>query len=335
MRDSSYPRLTLFMQSIGSILLGLEACLRYRPATVVDTIGCAFAYPAFFLSGSRVIAYVHYPFISDDMIDRVRRGAITYNNSNTISQNIVLTGLKLAYYRVILWAYRLCGLFANTAMVNSRWTAAHMARVWPKSNISLVYPPCDIENFVPLKASPRKRQIVSLAQFRPEKGHELQLEAFAKMKNRQGVTLILAGGARNDEDRNRVACLKQRAQELKIDDQVRFEVEITFQRIKELLNESLIGLHTMVDEHFGISIVEFMAAGLITVANDSGGPRSDIIDDGKNGYRASSTDRYALILDKILALPEEECELIRKCALEKVRKQFTVEQFGQRFVSAL
>jgi alpha-1,2-mannosyltransferase len=30
-------------------------------------------------------------------------------------------------------------------------------------------------------------------------------------------------------------------------------------------------------EHFGISVVELMCSGLITIANDSGGPQMDII----------------------------------------------------------
>lgn len=37
------------------------------------------------------------------------------------------------------------------------------------------------------------------------------------------------------------------------------------------------GLHTMLEEHFGISIVEMMAAGLYTIAHNSGGPKDDII----------------------------------------------------------
>ena len=33
----------------------------------------------------------------------------------------------------------------------------------------------------------------------------------------------------------------------------------------------------MWNEHFGISIVEMMAAGLVVVAHNSGGPRMDIV----------------------------------------------------------
>jgi alpha-1,2-mannosyltransferase len=33
----------------------------------------------------------------------------------------------------------------------------------------------------------------------------------------------------------------------------------------------------MWNEHFGIGVVELLAAGVLTVAHDSGGPRSDIL----------------------------------------------------------
>lgn len=36
-------------------------------------------------------------------------------------------------------------------------------------------------------------------------------------------------------------------------------------------------IHTMKEEHFGISIVEMMSAGLIVIAHNSAGPKMDII----------------------------------------------------------
>ena len=44
------------------------------------------------------------------------------------------------------------------------------------------------------------------------------------------------------------------------------------------LSRANVGIHTMWNEHFGIGVVEMMAAGLVTVAHNSGGPKSDIIE---------------------------------------------------------
>ena len=48
-------------------------------------------------------------------------------------------------------------------------------------------------------------------------------------------------------------------------------------------------------EHFGMGVVEMMAAGLITIAHNSAGPKEDIIGNEQNsvGFLASSKEEYA------------------------------------------
>ena len=41
-----------------------------------------------------------------------------------------------------------------------------------------------------------------------------------------------------------------------------------------------LGIHTMWMEHFGIGVVEYMAAGVIPVAHNSAGPKMDIVVEG-------------------------------------------------------
>jgi alpha-1,2-mannosyltransferase len=45
-------------------------------------------------------------------------------------------------------------------------------------------------------------------------------------------------------------------------------------------------------EHFGISVVEMMAAGLIVLAHDSAGPKMDIIKDKSCGFLCTDEDSY-------------------------------------------
>ena len=59
-------------QSLGSIILGIEALLSHVPSIFVDTMGYSFTMPLFkFCGGSLVGCYVHYPTISTDMLAQV------------------------------------------------------------------------------------------------------------------------------------------------------------------------------------------------------------------------------------------------------------------------
>lgn len=60
-------------------------------------------------------------------------------------------------------------------------------------------------------------------------------------------------------------------------DYVRFEVNAPFELLVSSLGKGKVGLHTMWNEHFGIGVVEYQAAGLIPVAHKSAGPKMDIV----------------------------------------------------------
>ena len=69
-------------------------------------------------------------------------------------------------------------------------------------------------------------------------------------------------GSRNVGDATRVENLRLLARELGVQDQVRFVVNASFPDMLGWLERASIGLGTMVDEHFGINIVEFMVCPL-------------------------------------------------------------------------
>ena len=65
LEGARYKRFTMLMQSLGSVVVGLECLLRLTPDVYFDTMGAAFTYPvARLLCSCRVLAYVHYPIIS-------------------------------------------------------------------------------------------------------------------------------------------------------------------------------------------------------------------------------------------------------------------------------
>lgn len=83
----------------------------------------------------------------------------------------------------------------------------------------------------------------------------------------------------------------------------------------------------MWNEHFGIGIVEMMDAGLLVVAHNSGGPQTDIISPGTNGYLASTADEYAEALHQALSIDDN---VMRRKAVESSAR-FSDQEFSKTF----
>lgn len=260
----TYPFLTLLGQSLGSILLGCEALTKFIPNIYIDSMGYAFTLPLFrFIGGCEVACYVHYPTISTDMLSLVSDNTISYNNQSFIAKNPILSRFKVVYYKLFAWLYGIVGARSKVVMVNSSWTFGHICSLWGiPSCTSIVYPPCDTKEFLSITRTSdvddSVTSIVSIAQFRPEKDHKLQIRSFAKFlkclsdTERKQVKLELIGSCRNAEDQSRVDELKDLSSKLCVDERVEFLLSVPFDVLKDRLGNGTMGLHTMWNEHFGI-----------------------------------------------------------------------------------
>lgn len=208
-----YPRLTLLLQSFGMFIMGFEALLRFRPDVMIDTIGTAFSYPIFTLAGVPIVSYVHYPFANLQTLQEIK-----IRTKKKFSRS-----LYYKYYRQICRFYRLCGGLASRVMVNSSWTRDHLQKIWTlNEDFELVYPSCEISQMQRFDIeSERDPVIMSLAQFRPEKNHTMQLYILAELfKSRpewkDNIKLRLYGGCRDKGDENIVKELEKLAEKLGI-----------------------------------------------------------------------------------------------------------------------
>lgn len=328
----SYPRLTLILQSMGALPLAWEA-ISARPCDVfIDSMGFAFTYPLVRLvGGCSVGCYVHYPTVSSDMLSAVRSRREAHNNAGLVGRSLWLTNLKVVYYRLFAWIYGWCGRWSQAVVVNSSWTRGHIADIWklPVGKVHRVYPPCDVRQLLELNET-KENSVISVAQFRPEKDHKLQLEAFRVLTTQRPadrtLKLHLVGGVRNEDDQRRVAELRSMAKEKNLEHQVVFHVDLPYPQLKDLLARSAVGLHTMWNEHFGIGIVEYMAAGCIPVAHNSGGPKMDIVEPAW-GFLAETASEFADAMAKALTLPLGEQAEMRGRGRE-ASQRFSEEAFA-------
>jgi alpha-1,2-mannosyltransferase len=218
--------------------------------------------------------------------------------------------------------------------------------------------------------------VLSIGQFRPEKDHALQIRAMhcllsAQPSLRGRVELVVMGSVRHQEDEALLQGLRELAAGLGLldDGSVRFVANGSYAQLVEHMGRALVGVHTMWNEHFGISVVEMMAAGLVVIAHNSGGPKLDIIPHeggiadlangrcmyliyvlffvcGKwcfinipafcvcflwSGYLAETPEEYASILEKVLLNYDDHFGMRERA--RKSADRYSDELFGKLFVA--
>lgn len=277
----TWPFLTLLGQAVGSVVLAYEATKLYKPDIWVETMGYPFTYPLVsHRLGVPIIAYVHYPVMSKDMLGKLK---ISFTSIFGIKQS-----LKYVYWKAFMWAYSFVGSYVDITLTNSTWTNNHIKSIWKGSkDISVLYPPCSTEKFSDLSPPfmsrwDRKNTIVCIAQFRPEKRHDLIIQEYAKFLKTANLDsapkLVLIGSIRGKADEIYVENLKSQAEKLNIpNSHIKFILDAKYEVIQEYLLNSSFGLNAMWNEHFGIAVVEYVASGLIPVVHASAGPLLDIV----------------------------------------------------------
>lgn len=301
--SSTWPHFTLLGQSLGSLVMGYDAFSLVVPDIYIDTMGYSFtlALSKFFFPKIPTGAYVHYPTISTDMLSSLDAEVGKGVNAGT-GKGIRGFG-KRKYWQAYAHLYSRSGSDVDIVMTNSSWTQAHIQSLWglyrkkrrKTHAVEVLFPPVAVDDILEAidlegpKAVPREKTLLYVAQFRPEKNHDLILRAFAKMlrpspkPGAEGAKLVLIGSVRDSDDAKRVYQLRLLAHELKIADDTRFVCDASWLEVLDWLRKAWVGVNAMWNEHFGIGVVEYQAAGLICVVNDSGGPKADIVVDFDGG----------------------------------------------------
>lgn len=320
--SSTWPQFTLLGQSLGSMVLAWDAFSLLVPDIFIDTMGYAFALGLCKLLFPRVPtgAYVHYPTISTDMLSSLDPSSAVGKQGVNAGQGVGTRGAaKKMYWELFAKLYSWVGSTIDVVMPNSTWTQGHVRALWgplrgdkdKNHPITALYPPCAVEEMEEevevSEASEKRREpvILYIAQFRPEKNHQLIVQSFADFiktgtEAAKKARLVLIGSVRDDQDSKRVYQLRLLVNELHIKDRVEFHLDAPWPKILEWLRKAYVGVNGMWNEHFGIGVVEYQAAGLISVVHDSGGPKLDIVIDvdgkptGKTGSLSSSCWRSLL-----------------------------------------
>lgn len=91
-------------------------------------------------------------------------------------------------------------------------------------------------------------------------------------QNNIGSGMKIIGNMDYNYDLDYYLSLNQMIRDFDLKDYVTLETNVCLNNLLSIMREAKVYFHPMVGEHFGISIVEAMAAGLVPVVSDVGGP---------------------------------------------------------------
>jgi len=198
----------------------------------------------------------------------------------------------------------------------------------------VVYPPVAVNEFKPGK---KENIILSVARFTDvlhSKRQDILVEVFKKMINKglRRWKLFLVGG--DAEGKKLVAKLKKESRGYPI----KILTNVSFEELKKIYARAKIFWHAAgygIDEekepekveHFGISVVEAMAAGCIPVVIGKGGIK-EIITPGEDGFLWQTKEELENLTFQLI----KEVSLIKKISrrLKKSSKRFSKKVFGQK-----
>jgi alpha-1,2-mannosyltransferase len=159
---------------------------------------------------------------------------------------------------------------SSLCITNSRFTDNAVRSVYDKIKTTVIYPPVDVDKFlIPYHSTSRDRQVVVVSRFSPEKQIEKAISV-AKILSPSGIKFKILGSL-IPSNNHYYQSIKKMVAAMNLMDKVTLIPNATFEQIQTAMSESRVYLHTMTGDHFGLSIVEAMAGGLVPVVPSFGG----------------------------------------------------------------
>lgn len=198
-------------------------------------------------------------------------------------------------------------------VANSENTQRRIKRFYNRDSV-VVYPPVPTKRFRYLRNGDFW---LSVNRLYPEKRVDLQIEAFRRLPSEK--LLIVGGYSRGDHAERSLSYLSN------VPANVRILGTVSEKRLRELYATCKAFITTAMDEDFGLTVVEAMAAGKQVVATAEGGHLETMID-GKTGILVdANVESVVNAVERISQNPKK----YRK-ACEKRARQFDERLFIQK-----
>ncbi|NOH84527.1 glycosyltransferase family 4 protein [Vibrio sp. 03-59-1] len=227
---------------------------------------------------------------------------------------------KIQFYffcKYIRWNFNRNIKYVDKFICNSN-NVKKRIKVHTGHDAEVIYPPVDIQDYTFIKQGD---YYLSTARLEDHKRVELIVKAFISMPDKK---LVVASGGTLLEP------LKELA---KNSSNIYFTDWIKKERLVELMGECIASIYIPIDEDFGISPVESMAAGKPVIGVNEGGLKETIIHN-ETGYLCDTDLKISSLCDAVEYLNPERALLMKEQCITNSHC-FSVENFTDDFDSIL
>ena len=174
-----------------------------------------------------------------------------------------------------------------------------------KLKIHITTPGLDKKIFKAYRGVKRNNTILSVGRIQQQKGQLQTLDLFKSLQYRiKGLELIFVGGPSGVDGDAYLTKMKNRIEELKIEEEVQFLGSLSQKKLVKLMKKSTLLIHSAESETFGLIAIEAHRLG-VPVLSTNQGSFKEIISNNENGLVAKSFDDVQ-VYDFIIKLFEDD-----------------------------
>jgi alpha-1,2-mannosyltransferase len=208
---------------------------------------------------------------------------------------------------------------SSLILTNSAFSREAIREAFANVHPYVLYPPVDTERFSRAynqTINAREAKVLVVARFSPEK----QIESAIKVANLLGGTIKFhIVGSLTPANRSYFKMLQNMIETYGLREIVTLTPNASNEELIDAMSKSMIYFHTMIGEHFGVSIVEAMAAGLVPVVPAYGGC-SEIV---PSEYQYHTLQEAAEYIAKYAKIADDQ----KRIQMLEIARQFSPDNF--------
>jgi len=279
----------------------------YNYDITINTNGDAAPYYHTSFSKDNAITYCHFPSTKY----HIESENIEYLKTDLGMTNQEVSKLQFSRRKECfdILKYGYWNLMRNsTVITNSEFSRRAIVNAFGMNNIYILSPPIDIETFRNVASmsngdDERNDIVLVISRITPHKKIENAIKLAKILKdNKIGKGMKIVGNL-YDYFFDYYSELKHMVLDLGLTDYITFEINASLAKLLYIIGESRVYFHPMVGDHFGMAVVEAMAAGLIPVVPNEGGPTEFV----PREYQFNTIEQAAEIITYVFnCLPKTE-----------------------------